>query len=605
LQLTFGGFYDEPGRNGLVLSERVPGMTLFTSQIAALHRPAPDYLDALAVQPKAVYSLKKLVSTATKSIRVRRSSDNAEQDIGFTRNELDVSALLAFAGSSSCYVTTFYDQTSGAKHAAQATAANQPRIVNAGVYDRRLIFDGANDSLKITSLANGTPQLGIYTKIKQASSSTNKIIIEASTNFNTAAQAFLMFTGFDSTTGFYIWSLNSSNAAGSSRGNQSNLYSLDRPALLTGLWNRATTGVGEITLYAEGRKMPVDHATPSPVEQTGNFGTFDIYIGARAGTSLFADMEMETLVFYAADTASIRASVEGVVGYGDFFWTARMNTPTTFTKIGSTYFCVDCWHARVLYSDNVNKPITQWSLMDNTLRGPHSIAYDGYMYVIEDTENGGIRTFKSDGAGGFTAITTLSSIGTRTHRVQYDSATSSFYVIGGTSQTMARLTRSGDTLTLQSKITLAFLSGQYSRGFRIYDGKMYIVCEPGKVFEVSFDGASTYTLLNTYNTPTGFSSPNDIFRDSTGKWYLTGTNQAMCRFDRLADMHAGLVEDVYDLFRLGGTPYYLGEFDGYLWIPEIIERSGLTRILNDVPVLVHNFGAENASDLGRHTAAVG
>lgn len=580
-------------------------MTMFMGQVARLNRAAPSYLDSLATAPKAVYSLKKLISTATKSVRVRRSSDNAELDIGFSRNELDVAALLAFAGSSSCYVTTFYDQTSGAKNAVQATAANQPRIVNAGVYDRKLVFDGTNDSLKITSLANGTPQLGVYIKVKQSATSTSKILVEASANFNTAAQAFLMFAGLDATTGFNVISLNSSNAAGSARGNQTNLYSLDKPALLAGLWNRAATGQDEIQLYAEGRKMPVDHATPSPAEQTGNFGTFDIYLGARAGTSLFADMWMDTLVFYAADTASLRSSIEGVIGYGDFFWTGRMNTPTTFTKIGSTYFCVDCWHARVLYSNDIAKPVTQWSLMDNTLRGPHSIACDGYMYVIEDTENGGIRTFKSDGAGGFTAITTLSSIGTRTHRVQYDSATSSFYVIGGTSQTMARLTRSGDTLTLQSKITLAFLSGQYSRGFRIYDGKMYIVCEPGKVFEVSFDGASTYTLLNTYNTPTGFSSPNDIFRDSTGKWYLTGTNQVICRFDSLADMHAGTVEDVYSLFKLGGTPYYLDEFDGYLWIPEIIERSGLTRIRNDVPILVHNYGAENASDLARHTAAVG
>lgn len=579
-------------------------MTMLMGQVARLNRAAPSYLDSLATAPKAVYSLKKLVSTATKSVRVRRSSDNAEQDIGFSRNELDVAALLAFAGSSSCYVTTFYDQTSGAKNAVQATAANQPRIVNAGVYDRKLVFDGSNDSLKITSLANGTPTLGIYTRVKQSTTSTSssKIIVEASTNFNSAAQAFLFFTGASSSTG--IWSANASNAAGSQRANQFNIYSVDQIGLMSVLWNRGATGTGEIAFYAEGRSQ-TPAFTPATVEQTGNFGTFDVYIGARGGSSLFADMEMDTLVFYAADSSSLRSTIEGIIGYGDYVWTGRLNTPTTFTKIGSTYFCVDCWHARVLYSDNINKPITQWSVMDNTLRGPHSIAYDGYMYVVEDTENGGIRTFKSDGAGGFTAITTLSSIGTRTHRVQYDSATSSFYVIGGTSQTMARLTRSGDTLTLQSKITLAFLSGQYSRGFRIYDGKMYIVAEPGKVFEVSFDGASTYTLLNTYNTPTGFSSPNDIFRDSTGKWYLTGTNQAICRFDSLADMHAGTVEDVYSLFGLGGTPYYMDEFDGYLWIPEIIQRSGLTRIRNDVPILVHNYGAENASDLARHTAAVG
>lgn len=77
----------------------------------------------------------RLVRTAYTGpcMRVRRSSDNAEADIGFTpTGELDTVALLAFTGVNSGFVTVWYDQSGNARNAAQATAANQPRIVNAG-----------------------------------------------------------------------------------------------------------------------------------------------------------------------------------------------------------------------------------------------------------------------------------------------------------------------------------------------------------------------------------------------------------------------------------------------------------------------------------------
>jgi len=68
-------------------------------------------------------------------IRVRRSSDNAELDIGYDgAGALDVAALSAFVGANSAYVATLYGQHSGV-HAVQATGAAQPRIINAGTLE--------------------------------------------------------------------------------------------------------------------------------------------------------------------------------------------------------------------------------------------------------------------------------------------------------------------------------------------------------------------------------------------------------------------------------------------------------------------------------------
>ncbi len=94
-------------------------------------------LDQLSVSPAAAYSLRLTRSAYTgPAIRVRRSSDNAEQDIGFTAlGNLDTVSLLAFVGSNSGYISKWYDQSGNGYDATQTTAANQPRVVNAGVVE--------------------------------------------------------------------------------------------------------------------------------------------------------------------------------------------------------------------------------------------------------------------------------------------------------------------------------------------------------------------------------------------------------------------------------------------------------------------------------------
>jgi len=85
----------------------------------------------------AAYSLRKLRSAYTgPAIRVRRSSDNAEVDIGFTvSGNLDTGTLVAHVGSGSGFVTTWYDQSGNGRNATQTTAGSQPRIVNNGVLE--------------------------------------------------------------------------------------------------------------------------------------------------------------------------------------------------------------------------------------------------------------------------------------------------------------------------------------------------------------------------------------------------------------------------------------------------------------------------------------
>jgi len=114
----------------------------------------------------AAYSLRKLRSAYTGSaIRVRRSSDNTEQDIGFiqvgTDFILDTSSLTSFCGSGNGFVTTWYDQSGNSNNAVQSTATNQPQIVSSGSVitensKSTLQFDGTNDRIGFTEITGVT-----------------------------------------------------------------------------------------------------------------------------------------------------------------------------------------------------------------------------------------------------------------------------------------------------------------------------------------------------------------------------------------------------------------------------------------------------------------
>ena len=88
-------------------------------------------LDLYGAGIEAAYSVRKLSSSyAGSSIRVRRSSDNSEQDIGFDANgDLDTSALTTFVGANDGYVVKWYDQSGSSNDGVQTNSSLQGHIV--------------------------------------------------------------------------------------------------------------------------------------------------------------------------------------------------------------------------------------------------------------------------------------------------------------------------------------------------------------------------------------------------------------------------------------------------------------------------------------------
>jgi len=97
----------------------------------------PNPLSSISSTAAAAFSLRRLnCSYSGSAIQIRRSSDNALTNIGFTTNgDLDTATMKTFIGANSAFVHTWYDQSGSGRNATQATNGSQPRIMNAGVVE--------------------------------------------------------------------------------------------------------------------------------------------------------------------------------------------------------------------------------------------------------------------------------------------------------------------------------------------------------------------------------------------------------------------------------------------------------------------------------------
>jgi hypothetical protein len=134
--LTVGAYYD--GNNP---ADKVQEIIAYNSDETANFEAIEDdqidaYNDDLLLDSYpafAAYSTRQLSKFSTKCMRVRRSSDDAEADIGFSGGLLDETAIATHCGASLGYVDTWYDQSGNARNAIQATLADQPQIYDGSV----------------------------------------------------------------------------------------------------------------------------------------------------------------------------------------------------------------------------------------------------------------------------------------------------------------------------------------------------------------------------------------------------------------------------------------------------------------------------------------
>jgi hypothetical protein len=124
------------------------------------------------------YSLRLLDAAYTgDAIRVRRSGDNAEQDIGFDgAGELDRDAIADFCSPGDGFVKVWYDQSGNGRDMEQTTTAAQGKIYDAAT---GVLLQGTTPSVTFTSVqtmyhslaSNLTGDMffaGVFTKLDAA-----------------------------------------------------------------------------------------------------------------------------------------------------------------------------------------------------------------------------------------------------------------------------------------------------------------------------------------------------------------------------------------------------------------------------------------------------
>jgi hypothetical protein len=163
----------------------------------AFVKSAPTFVGLLDIYPgaRAAYSVRRLSGTYNGSaIKVRRSSDNATQDIGFTAaGNLDTGSLATFVGANNGFVETWYDQSGNGSDLTQATTNRQPQITSTGTLET---VDGLpalkynNDDFMDNSGITTSMTLSLF-HVAKASGLTGEKVLSDSTDSATQA---IMYT---------------------------------------------------------------------------------------------------------------------------------------------------------------------------------------------------------------------------------------------------------------------------------------------------------------------------------------------------------------------------------------------------------------------------
>lgn len=256
-----------------------------------------------------------------------------------------------------------------------------------------------------------------------------------------------------------------------------------------------------------------------------------------------------------------------------------LSVPTYVTKVDESYFIVDCYHNQVIYHDNLADPLYEWQVMTGDISMGHTLASDGLIYLIDDTENNRILVMEKgtneSGQRVFIPTQEFTGIGTRPHYIVYDDYTDTFYAWSSMTGEMYLFRHpEGDPHMYLTEIrSLPVLDNVYVRSFTIVEDTIYFVSSPStSIIEADL---YSFEIKKEYPVPAEIAgmiqiTPIDGFFYITVSTDSTGNQDyaTMLRVKDLGDLSTGGYEDVYENFIGGGTPYYITRIEDTWYLTE-------------------------------------
>lgn len=255
-----------------------------------------------------------------------------------------------------------------------------------------------------------------------------------------------------------------------------------------------------------------------------------------------------------------------------------LSVPTYITKVEDTYFIVDCYHNQIIYNTNLTDPLYEWQVMTSDVSMAHTLASDGLVYVIDDTENNRILIMEKDvnenGQPIFVPTQEFTEIGNRPHYIIYDEPTDTFYAWSSQSGEMYlfRHPKEDSRMYLTEVRSIPSLDGVYVRSFTILGDRIYFVSGNSSIIEADLE---TFHIKKEYPVPDELAGMIQL--TPIGDYYyitistdLTGNQDfaTMIRTRDLKDLSEGKYEDVYRNFIGGGTPYYITQIEDTWYLTE-------------------------------------
>ncbi len=262
----------------------------------------------------AAYSLRKLDKDyAGSCIRIRRTSDNAETDIGFINNYVDTNEIKTFATTSQARIVTFYDQSGNGRNANQSVAANQPIIYSNSFLStitgtnsdvrKSISFEG--DQRLISNFSTISQPISVFTFVRKDNVTTHL----AGTIYDSynSTQSILYYTGTTDATN-NRWTL----AAGA--GLQGTTAGTTNPSIFSTLHNSTSSSI-----HINGQSYVSGNA--------GTNGLNGLSIGnIRGNPSPIAagyvlNGRISEMIIYGSNQSSNRTGIENNINdYYNIYW---------------------------------------------------------------------------------------------------------------------------------------------------------------------------------------------------------------------------------------------------------------------------------------------